>query len=98
MNKISHDIEQNNCLPTKENDVRKKYAIVTFISQLIKSCVDVHVKILKDIINSKNNNNKIQEKKKIPKQFSENATKTFECYHDLPKIYLIKLLYLRTIF
>ena len=50
-------------------------------------------KSLKDIINSKNNNNKIQEKKKIPKQFSENATKTFECYHDLPKIYLIKLLY-----
>ena len=50
-------------------------------------------KSLKDIINSKNNNNKIQVKKKIPKQFGENATKTFECEHDLPNLYLIKLLY-----
>ena len=50
----------------------------SFLNSL-KSCVDVHVKSLKDIINSKNNNNKIQVKKKIPKQFGENATKTFKC-------------------
>ena len=51
-------------------------------------------KSLKDIINSKNNNNnKMQMKKKIPKQFGENAMKTFVCQDDLTKIHLLTLHY-----
>ena len=79
MNKIACDIELNNCLQTKKNDVRKTSVIVTFISQLIKSGVDVHVKKFKGHHQQQKQQQLLDPKqKKIPKQFGENAMKTIE--------------------
>ena len=80
MNKIACDIELNNCLQTKKNDVRKTSAIVTFISQLIKSGVDVHVKKFKGHHQQQKQQQQLLDPKqrKIPKQFGENAMKTIE--------------------